>query len=95
MDTLTNIIHGQAREMDCTGGAIRLTLDGKDFLMEPSTADLKKVQNVFRRKCQRLYTVYRNLVIYNWTELIGETKSNDYFHSVEVQREIMEESGIH
>ena len=40
-------------------------------------------------------TVYGNLVIYNWTELIGETKSNDYFHSVDMQREIMEESGIH
>ena len=48
MDTLTNIIHGHAREMNCTGGGIPLTLDGKDFLMEPSTADLKKVQNVSR-----------------------------------------------
>ena len=104
MDTLTNIIHGHAREMDCTGGAIRLTLDGKDFLMEPSTADLKKVQNVSRFDQMSLKlsfeeemstTVYRNLVIYNWTELIGETKSNDYFCSVDMQREIMEESGIH
>ena len=40
-------------------------------------------------------TVYRNLVIYNWTELIGETKSNDFFLSVDMQRDIMEESGIH
>ena len=104
MDTLTNIIHGHAREMDCTGGDIPLTLDGKDFLMEPSTADLKEVQNVSRFDQMSLKlsfdeemstTVYRNLVIYNWTELIGETKSNDYFHSVDVQREIMEEFGIH
>ena len=40
-------------------------------------------------------TVYRNLVIYYWTELIDKTKSNDYFCSVDMQREIMEESGIH